>query len=132
MKVRNSKGEHSMKLCYYLSTCDTSKRIMKALNLDGFELREIKSYALTEEELDLMKKMSGSFESLFSRRARKYKELGLKDKTLSEKDYRKLILSDYTFLQRPVFLIENEIFIGSGKSNVNRLTAKLGNKIKSS
>ena len=121
-----------MKKCYYLSTCDTSKRIMKALNLDGFELREIKSYALTETELDLLKEMSGSFETLFSRRARKYKELGLKDKTLSEKDYRKLILSDYTFLQRQVFLIENEIFIGSGKSNVNRLTAKLGNKIKSS
>jgi arsenate reductase len=38
-----------------------------------------------------MKNLSGSFESLFSKRALKYKEMKLKDRKLEEKDYRELI-----------------------------------------
>ncbi len=66
--------------------------------------------------------MAGSYESLFSRRAMKYKELGLKDKKLEEKDYRKYILEEYTFLKRPVVIIKNKIFIGSEKKTVEALT----------
>ena len=60
-----------------------------------------------------MKKMAGSYEALFSRRAMKYKEWGLKDKPLTEKDYRDLILQEYTFLKRPVVVNGKKIFIGS-------------------
>jgi len=69
-----------------------------------------------------MKKMAGSYEALFSRRAMKYKELGLKDKKLDEKDYRNYILEEYTFLKRPVVIINNEIFAGSEKKTVEALT----------
>ena len=65
--------------------------------------------------------MAGSYESLFSRRAMKYKELGLKDKKLEEKDYRKYILDEYTFLKRPVAIINDKIFIGSEKKTVEAL-----------
>ncbi|MGZ8540977.1 MAG: arsenate reductase family protein [Chitinophagaceae bacterium] len=68
-----------------------------------------------------MKKMAGSFEALFSRRAMKYKELGLKDKTITEKEYRNFILEEYTFLKRPVVIIGNKIFIGSEKKTVEAL-----------
>ena len=68
-----------------------------------------------------MKKLAGSYEALFSRRALKYKELGLKDKKLKEEDYRKLILEEYTFLKRPVFIVENRIFVGSEKKTVDAL-----------
>jgi arsenate reductase len=51
----------------------------------------------------------------------KYKELGLKDKKLEEKDYQKFILSEYTFLKRPVVIFNDKIFIGSGKKNVEAL-----------
>ena len=59
--------------------------------------------------------MAGSYEALFSRRAMKYKEWGLKDKPLTEKDYRDLILQEYTFLKRPVVVNGKKIFIGSEK-----------------
>ena len=96
-----------MKKVYYLSTCDTCKRILKELNLgNDFELQDIKHDAITGEQLDQMVGLSGSYESLFSRVARKYKELGLKDKNLNEADYRTYILDEYTFLKRPVFLVE--------------------------
>lgn len=68
-----------------------------------------------------MKKMAGSYEAIFSRRALKYKELGLKDKNLTEKDYRNFILDEYTFLKRPVVIIKDKIFIGNEKKNVAAL-----------
>ena len=68
-----------------------------------------------------MKKMAGSYEALFSRRAMKYKEWGLKDKPLTEKDYRDLILKEYTFLKRPVVVNGKKIFIGSEKKTKEAL-----------
>ena len=69
--------------------------------------------------------MSGSYESLFSRRALKYKALGLKDKTLSETDYKNFILEEYTFLKRPVIIINNAIFVGNSKKTVEAASLAL-------
>ena len=117
-----------MKKVYYLSTCDTCKRIIKELGIgDEFEYQDIKFDKITQEQIEEMKSISGSYESLFSRVARKYKELGLKDKALTEDDYRQYILDEYTFLKRPVFLIDGEIFIGNSKKNVEAIKIKLAN-----
>lgn len=108
-----------MKKMYYLSTCDTCKRIKNELGIgDEFIYQDIKTEKITEQQLVEMKKLAGSYEALFSRVARKYKEQGLKDKILSEDDYKFLILNEYTFLKRPVFIIDDEIFIGNAKKTV--------------
>ena len=114
---------------YTLSTCDTSKKILSlaGISKDNFEIIDIKQSPITESELEEMKELSGSYESLFSRRAQKYKSMGLKDKSLSENDFKALILKEYTFLKRPVIIIGNEIFIGNAKKNVNDLYMRLGN-----
>lgn len=96
---------------------------MKSISLEGFEFQEIKSQAITEDQLDQMRALSGSYESLFSKRAKKYAAMGLKNETLQEIDFKQLILSDYTFLKRPVIIKEEEIFIGSDKKNLALLTA---------
>ena len=75
--------------------------------------------------MDELKRISGSYGSLFNRRAVKIRTLGLKDKKLSEKDYRRLILQEDTFLKRPVALIGNQIFIGSEKKNLEALKKAL-------
>lgn len=85
-------------------------------------MQDIKFEKITPAQLDEMKTMAGSYESLFSRRAMKYKEFGLKDKKLDEKEYRKYILDEYTFLKRPVVIINNKILIGSEKKTVEALT----------
>ena len=91
-------------------------------------MQDIKFEKITEKQLDEMKKMAGSYEALFSRRAMKYKEWGLKDKQLTEKDYRQYILEEYTFLKRPVVIIDNKIFVGSEKKVVEALkNAVIGN-----
>jgi len=105
-----------MKKIYYLSTCSTCNRIIKDLKLDdSFEFQNIKTNKISEQQLEDMKKMSGSYESLFSRKAMKYKSLGLKEKSLSENDYKNYILEEYTFLKRPVMIIDEEIFVGNSK-----------------
>lgn len=110
---------------YYLSTCTTCKRIMHELPIEGFEKQDIKTTPITEDQIDEMKKLAGSYEALFSRVAMKYKAWGLKDQTLKEADYKKYILQEYTFLKRPVFIIENQIFIGNSKKNIAALKTSL-------
>lgn len=112
-----------MKKIYCLSTCDTCNAILKDIDAKkkGFALQDIKTEKITKAQLEEMKKMAGSYEALFSRRAMKYKALGLKDKKLTEKDYRDFILSEYTFLKRPVTILNNKIFVGSEKKTVEEL-----------
>lgn len=114
-----------MRKIYYLKTCDTCKRILKQLNLDGVELQEIKSEPITVSQLEEMHALSGSYEDLFSKRAQLYKSRGLKDMNLNEEDYKSFILETYTFLKRPVAIIDNEIFIGNSKKNIEALTNAL-------
>lgn len=116
-----------MKKIYCLSTCSTCQSIIKDSKIDrkGFEMQDIKTEKITPVQLDEMKTMAGTYEALFSRRALKYKILGLKDKKLSEKDYRKLILEEYTFLKRPVTILNNSIFVGSQKKTIEALKTAL-------
>jgi arsenate reductase len=112
-----------MKKIYHLGNCTTCQAIIKETAIDkkGFIMQNIKEEKITPSQLEEMKKMTGSYEALFSRRALKYKELGLKDKKLEEKDYRKYILDEYTFLKRPVVIISDKIFVGSEKKTVAAL-----------
>lgn len=112
-----------MKKIYHLGNCTTCQAIIKATNIDkkGFEMQDIKFEKITPAEIDEMKKMTGSYETLFSRRAMKYKEWKLKDKKLDEKDYRQYILDEYTFLKRPVVIIDDKIFVGSEKKTIEDL-----------
>ncbi|MBC9794390.1 arsenate reductase family protein [Sinomicrobium weinanense] len=108
-----------MNKVYHLSTCDTCKRIIKQLQLPGtFVLQDIKSEPITVKQLGEMKALSGSYESLFSRRAKLYKERNLASENLTEDDYKQLILEHYTFLKRPVILVNGEVFAGNSKKTV--------------
>lgn len=111
---------------YYLSSCDTCKRILKELAPSKeIDLQDIKSSPLTDNQLEELKAKAGSYEALFSKRARLYKERNLKEKTLSETDYRSLLLEHYTFLKRPVMVIGEEIFIGNTKNVVAAAKEKI-------
>ncbi|MDO6595693.1 ArsC/Spx/MgsR family protein [Oceanihabitans sp. 2_MG-2023] len=108
-----------MKKVYYLKTCSTCIRILKELNLSSeFILQDIKKEEITTKQLEQMKDLAGSYEALFSKRSKLYKEMDLKNQNLTEKDYKHYILDHYTFLSRPVFIIEDAIFIGNSKTNV--------------
>jgi arsenate reductase-like glutaredoxin family protein len=124
-----------MKKIYHLKTCDTCKRILKQIQVvvskdeyQLFKFQEIKTEPITVAQLEEMYALTNSYESLFSKRAKKYKQMDLKNQVLTEKDYKQLILEEYTFLKRPVIIIENEIFVGNSKKNVDLLLNKLSLK----
>lgn len=115
-----------MRKIYHLSSCSTCKRIIGELNNgEGFELQDIKGNTITAEQLDEMKEKAGTYEALFSRRAMKYRAMGLHEQQLAEADYRRLILDEYTFLKRPVVLIDDQIFVGNSKKTVAAAQAAL-------
>jgi arsenate reductase len=117
-----------MKKIFCLPGCSTCKMILTDISsaISGFTMQDIKTESITETQIEEMQKLAGSYAALFSRRARKFQEMGLKDKKLGEKDFRALILEDYTFLKRPVAIVGKEIFIGSEKKVQKALKKKLG------
>lgn len=115
-----------MKKVYFLQTCDTCRRILKEVNTDGFEMQEIKSNPVNVQQLEELFTLSESYEALFNKRAKLYKAMGLKDQDLSEADFRQFILDEYTFLKRPVFIVDSEIFIGNSNKEIERLKEKIG------
>ena len=115
-----------MKKIYHLGTCNTCQRIIKELQLpEDFELQDIKIQAMTTKQVEEMEKLAGSYEALFSRRAMLFRQRGLHEKTLSENDYKDLILDHYTFLKRPVIIVDEQIFVGNSKKVVESTAAAI-------
>ena len=108
-----------MRVFFYLSSCDTCKRIIKTLNLDASITRvDIKTNPVTVSQLDELYSLTQSYEALFSKRAQLYKQRDLKNQKLEDTDYRSLLLEHYTFLKRPVLIYDENIFIGNSKAVV--------------
>lgn len=110
------------KKVYYLSTCDTCTDIIDRLgDLEDFRFFDIKEQNISSDDLDKYAKWLGSYEALFSKRARKYRSMGLKDKPLTEGDYRRLILDEYTFLKRPVIEFDGKVFAGNAPKTIEEV-----------
>jgi len=119
-----------MKKIYYLKTCTTCVRIIKTLKLSkDFILQDVKENPICANDLDRLKNMTGSYEALFSKRAKLYKEMGLKDEVLGPKDFRFHILQHYTFLKRPIIVLKQRIFVGNNKSVIKDAIKTLANEI---
>ena len=115
-----------MKKIYFLGSCSTCQRIMKEWAVDdSFELQDIKKEKITADQIDQMIKMAGSAAALFSKRAMKYRSMGLHERDLSESEMRQLIMEEYTFLSRPVLILGDTIFVGNSKKVVAAAKEKL-------
>ncbi|SEG56419.1 Arsenate reductase, glutaredoxin family [Halpernia humi] len=111
-----------MKKVFYLKTCGTCRKIMNLFDLSDWELRELKSQNISEEELAELYKFTNSYEALFSKKSTQIKARNIDVKTLKESDFKTLILEHYSFLKRPVFVTDKEIFVGNDKKNIENLT----------
>jgi arsenate reductase-like glutaredoxin family protein len=110
-----------MKRIYVLNSCSTCQRILKEINPSSdVETINIKEQNIDETTLDWLKGKMGSYEALFSKKAMKYRSMGLNLITLTEKDYKKHMLEEYTFLKRPFMINNEEVFIGNTKKIVEQ------------
>ncbi len=72
-----------MKKIYHLSSCNTCQRIIKEINPDNdVQLQDIKTEIITQDQLEAMKALAGSYEALFSKRAQLYRQRNLKEQNL--------------------------------------------------
>lgn len=114
---------------YYLSTCSTCKRILNEVELPKDALLiDIKKSPLSENQLDELYQHTKSYEALFNKRAQLYRKRELNKKDLSETDYKNLLLEHYSFLKRPVFVDQQNIFVGNSKSTIQGLKSYLNDK----
>ena len=117
-----------MKKIYHLSSCSTNQRILKEINPGSdVVLQDIKKDGIDEKTLDFLKEKLGSYEALFSKRAVKFRSMGLNKMELSEADYKKYMLEEYTFLKRPFIINEDEVFIGNAKKTVENAVKSFNN-----
>ena len=116
-----------MKRIYHLSSCSTCQRILKEINPSAdVELIDIKVQNIDVETLDWIKSKVGSYEALFSKRAMKFKSMGLNQMQLTESDYRKYMLEEYTFLKRPFMIFGEQVFIGNAAKEVEKAKIAFG------
>lgn len=115
-----------MKKIYHLSSCATNQRILQQINPgDDVELQNIKEQNIDAETLDFLKEKVGSYKALFSKRAMKFRSMGLNNMELTEEDYRKYMLAEYTFLKRPFIINGEEVFIGNAAKTVQAAVESL-------
>ena len=108
-----------MKKIYHLKSCSTNVRNLKEIGPGPeVELQNIKEENIDAKTLDFLKEKMGSYESLFSKKAMKFRSLGLNKMDLTEADYRKYMLEEYTFLKRPFMINGDAVFIGNSKDTV--------------
>ncbi len=111
-----------MNKIYYLDSCDKCRKILQVFKQNDIKIdkQDIKVDQITPSQLDYLRSLVDSYETLFSKSARKYKTLENKAQ-LKELDYRNLILSEYTYLKRPVILVKDRIFVGVSINKMNEL-----------
>ncbi len=109
-----------MKVVYHLGTCSTCKRIIDSITWPAdISFVDIKKQAITAEVLELLKAHFGTYEAVFSKKSKRYSEV--KASISGDEDHKTLILSDYTFLKRPVIIYNGFYSVGNDRSSVERL-----------
>ena|SRR5690606_5054979 len=101
---------------YWLPHCSTCKKAAGWLERRGVEItefRDIKEDPLSREEVEgLIKMLGGDAEDLFSKRAVKYREMKLNERELSREEMIELMTDEYTFLKRPMLVIDGHAVAG--------------------
>ena len=83
------------------------------LQLMNYKFHDLKNQPIDEDTLEFLRKHVSSYEDLINKRAKKYQELNLKDKKLSEDQVKEILLNEYTLLKRPIFIDGDQVFIGN-------------------
>ena len=78
---------------FYLPSCDTCRKIVKSISSKATLLyHDIKQDPITEDQLQQLQAIADSYEALFSRNAQLSTAYDLKNKSLTEADYKMYLL----------------------------------------
>jgi arsenate reductase len=109
---------------YWLPYCTTCQKAVKHLEEKGVPVRSfrnLKDEPLSQDEVRDLAAKVGGVETLFSKRAMKYRAMGLHEQTLSDDDLVRLMAEEYTFVTRPVIVRADRATAGFSAKRVDEL-----------
>ena len=112
---------------YWLPHCTTCQKAVKYLEEKGVTIRsfrDLKAQPLSRAEVEELARKAGGAEALFSKRAMKYRSMGLHEQALSEDDLLRLMTEEYTFVTRPVIVRGDRATAGFSVKRVDALVGE--------
>jgi arsenate reductase (glutaredoxin) len=109
---------------YWLPYCTTCQKAVEHLRGKGVRVerfRDLKAAPLSPEEVRDVAAKVGGVDALFSRRAMKYRQMGLHERELSEDEMVKLMSEEYTFITRPVIVRDGRATAGFSQKRIDAL-----------
>ncbi len=103
---------------YGLPHCTTCQKAVAYLEDAGVEIEsfhDVKENALSRKEIENLAELVGGAEMLFSKRAMKYRSMGLNEMDLSDEDLLRYMAEEYTFIRRPVLVSGDFALAGFAK-----------------
>jgi arsenate reductase (glutaredoxin) len=95
---------------YWLPYCSTCVKAEQALLNAGHSIKahvNLKEESISRETLEKLAEGVGGVEALFSKRAMKYRSMGLDKMKLSDEDMLNHMQNEYTFIKRPVIVTDS-------------------------
>lgn len=124
VNVQRGVGEMNEVRVYGLPYCTTCIKALDYLRDKGVEIenfRNLKEQPLSLDEVRDLAVKVGGVEKLFSKRAMKYRQMGLHERELSEDEMVRLMSEEYTFVTRPVIVRGDRATAGFSVKRVDEL-----------
>jgi arsenate reductase len=105
------------------TTCTKAVAYLREKDVPIRALRNLKEEPLSEDEVRGLAAKVGGVEKLFSKRAMKYRQMGLHEREVSEGEMVRLMADEYTFVTRPVIVRGDRATAGFSAKRVDQLTS---------
>ena len=110
---------------YGLPHCSTCMKAVQHLEGRGVHVgrfHDLKTQPLPAEKIRELAERVGGVEKLFSRRARKYRALGLHEREeIPEEEMLRLMQEEYTFITRPVVVLGKRAVAGFAPKRLDEM-----------
>lgn len=118
----------SIDIFYWLPKCTTCQKADAYLKEHGIRIAryvDVKTMPVSRETLQQLAEKLGGVENLFSKRALKYRAMGLHTRPLSDDEMLDRMAEEYTFIKRPVVVTASgNVMAGFTKKPYEALVAR--------
>ena len=106
----------------HCTTCQRALQYLRDRDAAISRFRDLKAEPLQRSEVEELARKVGGPEKLFSRRAMKYRQMGLHERDLiTYDDLLRLMAEEYTFVTRPVVVLGDHATAGFSAKRVREL-----------
>ncbi len=105
----------------HCSTCQKAVAYLEELDVEIENFHDVKENNLSRKEVEKLVELVGGVDKLFSKRAVKYRSLGLNEMELSDKQLVDYMVEEYTFIKRPVMVFGDTALAGFSKKKYDEL-----------